>query len=357
MPVFETTVDCPLADSFRVQQVAGMFDLPLADKLQQSFAVELPSASESWQIGAIVGPSGSGKSTIARRAFGSRAYCRGHRWQRDRAVIDGFGRHPIREILNTLCAVGFSTPPSWVRPYRVLSDGERFRCDLARALLSRRRLVVFDEFTSVVDRTVAQVASAAVAKAIRRNTAGRQFVAVTCHHDVLEWLSPDWVLDTATGELSRRRLRRPSIRLEIFSARQRAWRVFSRHHYLNPRLSPFCTCYLATRNGRPVAFAGILPQAGRRGWRRISRLVVLPDNQGIGIGGRFLNALARLLSSDGYQVTITTGHPAMIALLDRSTDWTVTKVSRTGNRHTSDRITTDSWGRAVVSAAYAARMN
>src|SRR5439155_19760773 len=52
-------------------------------------------------------------------------------------------------------------------------------------------LPIFDEFTSVVDRTVAQIGSAAVAKTIRRS--GKQLVAASCHYDVIEWLQPDWI--------------------------------------------------------------------------------------------------------------------------------------------------------------------
>ena len=50
-------------DSFRVQQVAGMFDVPLAEKATERFEVDVPGDDEEWQIGLIVGPSGSGKST------------------------------------------------------------------------------------------------------------------------------------------------------------------------------------------------------------------------------------------------------------------------------------------------------
>jgi ABC-type ATPase with predicted acetyltransferase domain len=46
--------------------------------------------------------------------------------------------------------------PSWYKPYQVLSNGEKFRADLARKLKSN---TVIDEFTSVVDRTVAKAAS------------------------------------------------------------------------------------------------------------------------------------------------------------------------------------------------------
>jgi nicotinate (nicotinamide) nucleotide adenylyltransferase len=46
-----------------------------------------------------------------------------------------FYRHlQIMQIPWVLTSVGFGSPPAWLRPYDVLSGGERFRCDLARAL-------------------------------------------------------------------------------------------------------------------------------------------------------------------------------------------------------------------------------
>ncbi|MDO5112844.1 MAG: ABC transporter ATP-binding protein, partial [Planctomycetia bacterium] len=61
----QVTVSCPVYESFRVSQVAGLFDVTLEEKLQQSFEVETPSMEEDWNVGLIVGPSGSGKSTLA----------------------------------------------------------------------------------------------------------------------------------------------------------------------------------------------------------------------------------------------------------------------------------------------------
>ncbi len=69
MPRIDVVVSCPVHDSFRVQQVAGMFDVPLTEKSSERFEVDIPDVDEHWQIGLIVGPSGSGKSTIARGAF------------------------------------------------------------------------------------------------------------------------------------------------------------------------------------------------------------------------------------------------------------------------------------------------
>ena len=112
----------------------------------------------------------------------------------------------------SLGSVGLAFPPAWLRPYRTLSNGEAFRADIARSLAELDGLVVVDEFTSVVDRQVAQVASHTVQKAVRK--AGRQFVAVTCHYDVADWLQPNWVYDVAAGKFTWRQVQpHPQVQL------------------------------------------------------------------------------------------------------------------------------------------------
>lgn len=110
-----------------------------------------------------------------------------------KSVIDDMPKCDIDTITRTFYSVGFSSVPSWLKPYSVLSNGEKMRVDLARAILEND-FVVFDEFTSVVDRQVAQTACVAINKAIKHN--GKKFVAVSCHYDILDWLQPDWVFDT-----------------------------------------------------------------------------------------------------------------------------------------------------------------
>jgi len=322
------TLTSPLYDSFRVQQVAGIFDVPLDEKLSQSFDVEVPDlTADDWKIGLIVGPSGSGKSSVARELFGSDLY-ESANWPERSAVVDGF--HPdlsAREITELLTSVGFSSPPGWVKPYSVLSNGEKFRCDLARALSLARlpdgknRIIAFDEFTSVVDRTVAKVASATLAKGIRAGSIPARFVAVTCHYDVAEWLEPDWVLDMASRKVSRRRLRRPEIQLEVFRTHSSVWPVFARHHYLSASLAPSARCYVAMWGETPVAFCAVLPLISRKGRRRISRLVTLPDFQGLGIGMRFAEALGEFYHEQGIRLNITGSHPAVIAHCRHSPRW------------------------------------
>jgi GNAT superfamily N-acetyltransferase len=98
----------------------------------------------------------------------------------------------------------------------------------------------------------------------------------------------------------------------------------------------------------------VLPSIGHAGVRRISRLVVLPDYQGIGIGSRLLGAVADLLKSAGYRVTITASHPALIGHLQRSPHWRIACIKRQGSSvHAGAKQgSVTSTGRAVVSAEY-----
>jgi GNAT superfamily N-acetyltransferase len=252
-----------------------------------------------------------------------------------------------------------------VKPYAVLSGGEQFRCDLARALAAalarpadgERPLVVFDEFTSVVDRQVARVGSAAVAKAVRGELAAVRFVAVGCHYDVAEWLEPDWVVDMATRKLAWRRLRRPDLELEIYRCGRDLWPLFAPHHYLSGKLSVTARCYVALWQGRPVAFCGLLPVIGRRGYWRFSRIVTLPDYQGIGIGMRVAEAIGDIYREGGLRIGVTASHPAVIAHCRRSPGWRSRGMKKTGSRHTERFIANyhGSTGRAVVSFEYLGR--
>lgn len=376
MPSVDVVVECPVFDSFRVQQVAGMFDVPLAEKCTERFAVELPSFDENWQVGLIVGPSGSGKSTIAREFYDAGLYS-GADWPSNKAVVDCFGDLPIRQVIELFTAVGFSSPPSWVKPYQVLSGGERFRCDLARALATSfsepnalasgeialtptkepaasavGSLIAFDEYTSVVDRNVAKACSTAIAKGIRRGSIPCRFIAVTCHYDVAQWLEADWVLDMATCRLERRRLRRPTIEVEITRCRMAAWKLFARHHYLSGSLPIGARCYLATWNGEPVTFCATVPVITKKNHRRFTRIVTLPDYQGMGIGMKVVAAVASLHREEGLRINVTSSHPALIRHCKHSPLWKTVNVKKTGssprNRMRLEKYR-GSAGRAVVS--------
>lgn len=190
MPHFDIIKKSEIANTFRVSKIQADFDVA-SQHATEHFVGDLQLPKE-WNIGVIVGNSGTGKSTIAKELF-SDNYIKSFDYS-EKSVIDDMPKIcTVDEITKMFYSVGFGSVPSWLKPYEVLSNGEKMRVDLARALLEKE-FVVFDEFTSVVDRNVAKTACIAINKAVKR--CQKKFVAISCHYDILEYLQPDWVFDT-----------------------------------------------------------------------------------------------------------------------------------------------------------------
>jgi hypothetical protein len=351
MPAINCTQCVDVLRSPRVIQLEGLFDVPPTQRSERNWSVELPLETHDWDVGLIVGPSGCGKSTIARELF-KEGHVERLDWPEDRSILDAFPKSlGIREITALLSSVGFSSPPSWLRPFRALSTGEQFRATLARGLTLPVETVAIDEFTSVVDRTVARIGSVAVAKAVRRRrsvlsstqvkegavpAAGR-FVAVSCHYDIIDWLDPDWVYDPAADAFHwRRERRRPPLAVRIERVTSEAWPLFRRHHYLSGSLHPRARCFIARLDGVPAAFTAVIhfPHPTSSGWRE-HRTVCLPDFQGVGIGNVLSEFVASVFRSTGKPYRSTTSHPGMIRHRAASPLWKMFRPmsrSGTGNR-------------------------
>lgn len=358
MPLIDVVRTCRVEDTFRTRQIAGLFDFPWQPESEERFCVEVPGLEEDWQIGLIAGPSGSGKSTVARAAFGPACHEAGG-WPAERAVVDCLEGLSASQVAELFTAVGFSSPRAWLRPFAALSTGEQFRCQLARALsggcaahAEPRPLVVCDEFTSTVDRRVAQTAALAVNRALRGGRLRCRFVAVTVHEDVAPWLEPDWVVDMGAQQCHRGRLRRGTLELAVHRCHRSAWALFARHHYLSGQLSRSARCWLALCEGQPAAFCATIPAIGRRGHWRITRLVTLPDFQGIGVGARLAAWVAGQHVQAGCRASLTTSHPGLIAHCVRSADWRTTRVCRAGRRPSNIAGYCGARGRAVMSFEY-----
>lgn len=194
--------EVPKYKSYAVERTLGMYNVDAADGSHFKLDVDIPVEKDDWAIGMIVGPSGSGKSSVVSKIMNDTAAgfveWTGGDWDKKRPIIDILSEVDYAKATGSLSAVGLGSVPSWLRPYQVLSTGEKFRADMAALLLSGHQKVMIDEFTSVLDRQVAQVGAGAFAKSWRRKK-GRQIVLVGCHYDTLEWVQPDWWIDTAEG--------------------------------------------------------------------------------------------------------------------------------------------------------------
>jgi ABC-type ATPase involved in cell division len=312
----------------RVQQLEGIFDVAPTQRSAVEWEVNLPIDEKSWNIGLIVGPSGCGKSTIAREMF-SKNLIVGYEWDDTKSIVDSFpASMGIKDITLLLSSVGFSSPPLWLRPFHVLSNGEQFRVTMARALSESPELAVMDEFTSVIDREVAKIGSVAIAKTIRRRS--QKFIAVSCHYDIVEWLQPDWIYQPNLREFQWRYLsRHPAIELEIWRCDKAAWNLFKAYHYLDTNIHAGAACFVAMINREPVAFSSVIsfPHATAPGWRG-HRTVCLPDYQGVGIGNALSEYVASLYTATGKPYRSTTGNPAMIRHRAKSRIWKMTSVPK-----------------------------
>lgn len=94
---------------------------------------------------------------------------------------------------------------------------------------------------------------------------------------------------------------------------------------------------MAFYNNEPVAFCAVLhlPHGIVKNVKRCSRIVVMPDYQGVGIGTKLLNWVADYYISKGFRFTITTTTPALMHSFKKSYNWKLKRQGRSGNKATS----------------------
>ena len=169
----KTEIDSAVAKAFDYEFTGEtIFEVPQMDRPDKDFG-----------IGLIVGASGSGKSTLL-SSFGSEEAME---WDSGKSVASHF--ESSDDATERLSAVGFNSIKNWLQPHHTLSNGQRFRADLARRLKDG---CVVDEFTSVVNREAAISCSRSVRRYVDRKGL-KNIVFASCHSDIIEWLDPDWV--------------------------------------------------------------------------------------------------------------------------------------------------------------------
>lgn len=292
------------------------FDYPFEGMTQ--FDTPQPQGiPDNYKIGLIVGPSGSGK-TLLLATFGRPALVE---WDPTRAICSHF--KDFKTAVDMLSAVGLNSIPVWLKPFQVLSTGERARVIIARAL---RSYSVYDEFTSTVDRATARSLAASIRiYADRHNIHHLTFASP--HRDIIEWLDPDWTYDTLTHRLHLgRSVQLRQIKLKIHRCDWHCWRAFRHHHYFTHTIHKGAQCYLGTWLGVQVVFTAVLalPHPQIKNAFREHRTVVLPEYQGLGIGVAFSDAIASLYTRQGKRYYSRTIHPRMGQHRQRSTAWTPT---------------------------------
>lgn len=332
---------CSDFNSYRAARVKSLFNAENGCDFKVTADLDIDDGN--WQIGLIVGPSGSGKSSLGSKIFGGgKIYDMYTGWSADKPIIDDIAPEgDFNAVTATLAAVGLGDVPAWLRPFHVLSTGQKFRAGLARLIAERPSEVVVDEFTSVVDRQIARIGAAAFQKAWRRGPG--KVVLLSCHYDIVEWLEPDWVYDTASSAFARGSLwRRPPINISIWKTDQSYWRVFKPHYYLDLPMPVAAMCFVGTYERQLVCHVTVSPMF-TAGAYRATRLVVLPEWQGVGVGLKFLTWVCDYhLRGNGrcgkkYPTFFHTSHPQLAAVLRKAKGWTQTGAQLYGSNKAASK--------------------
>lgn len=283
--------------SFRCQKAADSLDIDLAKKLTHKLSIEA-DIETGYSIGLIIGASGSGKTTLAKSIFGQD--CFKDYLDPSKPVIDQFPKQmKYDECAAILTGVGLTSVPCWIRPAVTLSNGQRSRAEIALAIASEDQFTVIDEWTSVVDRTVAKVMSHCISKAIRKQK-GRRVVLLSCHYDVASWLNPDWIIDCNKQEFQDRRSlwqdfkREERLSFDIRETSGKEWKYFSKYHYLSDKLPVGKMYHYGLFHGEDqigyLNYANYVPKRpDKKLIYHFNRLVIHPDYVGFGLGIKFLN--------------------------------------------------------------------
>lgn len=192
--IFDTKVQ----RSARVLEVAEAFGLGLNDKTFEVFK-DFDITVNQGDVVYITGESGSGKSLLLKdlerqmKERGLRVANLDHvEIDNDTPLIDQLGKS-VPEALRILSVAGINDAYLYIRKPPELSDGQRYRFRLAKAIEMGADVWVADEFMAILDRVAARVIAYSVQKAARR--AGATLMVATTHSDMVGDLFPDMYVD------------------------------------------------------------------------------------------------------------------------------------------------------------------
>lgn len=289
--------------SFRCQKAADSLDIDVNKKLIHELKIQANITNE-FTIGLILGASGSGKTTLAKKIFGEN--CFENKIDNEKQIIDQFNKnYSYDDCANFLTGIGLTSVPCWIRPVKTLSNGQRARAEAALAMSETNQVIIIDEWTSVVDRTVAKVMSHCVQKHARKQN--KKIILLSCHYDVLEWLNPDWVIDCNEQKFHDRRLlsssersRKEQLKFEIREIDKSSWRYFSKYHYLSEKLPGGKIFLFGLFEGNNQigfqCFANYVPtRKNTVPIYHFNRTVIHPDYAGMGLGIKLIDQTTEIM--------------------------------------------------------------
>ena len=218
----QRSVTAAVRPSPNVMQVAAMFGLGIDEERTIELIPPTDIPVDPHSVVFVTGASGSGKSTLlnliddALRPDGDIPFMRFDDPDKppDVPLVDCFGDAPLERILHWLSLAGLNDAFVMLRRWAELSDGQRYRFQLAQCMARVTSLsldpeqspskptplavVLADEFAATLDRLTAAVLARNVRKWVNRTPVC--FIAATTHDDLLEPFAPDVLVEKHLGQ-------------------------------------------------------------------------------------------------------------------------------------------------------------
>lgn len=325
-----------ISKTFFCTKAAQSLDIDVEKKSTHHFKVACDT-EKTFNVGLIVGSSGSGKTTLAKKMFGEEIFS--VKLDENLPIIDQFSeKYSYEERAALLAGIGLTSVVTWIRPIKTLSNGQRARAEAAFLMSSDKEIIVIDEWTSVVDRTVAKVMSHCVQKFARKFN--KKIIILSCHYDVFEWLNPCFVIDCNKESYEDRRLlrlnhkRAERIELSIKEVGRETWKYFSKYHYLSDVLPGGKIYTYGLFDGENQigfqCFANYCPHKDKKEKMimHFNRTVIHPDYAGLGLGIKLINETAKMMIKKNYRVFGAFSSTPVFKSMSKEKDWVLKSIKR-----------------------------
>ena len=307
----EVILQSEIFNNFRCKMACDSLDIDITKKSVHHLKVDNINIPNDWSIGVIYGASGSGKTTLAKQLFGED--CFKTIMDENTPIINQLPKElSYEDCSSILNGIGLTSVVCWVRPVKTLSNGQRARAEAALLMTQSDDVTIIDEWTSVVDRTVAKAMSHCVQKFARRQK--KRIILLSCHYDIIEWVKPDWLIDCNKQQFFLPQSedfffqRRDQLEFSIREVGRETWRYFSKYHYLSERLPGGKIYTFGLFHGDNQigfqCFANYTPiRKGEVPIFHSNRTVIHPDYAGLGMGIQVINLTSEYMKNEyGYKI-------------------------------------------------------
>jgi len=243
----------------------------------------------------------------------------------DKPLIETVGK-TIEEGLELLSKVGLNDAFLFLRTYKQLSDGQKYRYKIAKMMESQAQFWIMDEFAATLDRDTAKIVAFNVQKLARQQR--KAVLAATTHTDLFEDLHPSVHIHKRFGKeiqvnyYPNETLKECSLlnQIRIEEGTTADYKVLAAFHYRSHHIGAVRKIFRATRENEicgvivytypGIGVAGrlkVLPKLPiselNQKLSNIMRVVVHPKYRTIGLGQKLVRETLSLAGTPCVETT------------------------------------------------------